>query len=141
MDAMKPALSEPRRVTVLGSTGSVGANTLDLLERNPGSYLVEALTANSNAALLAEQARRLKPRLAVVADERQYGALKSGLAGSGVEAAAGPEAVIEAAMRPSDWVWPPSSVPPGSGPRWRQCAGVPWWRSPTRNAWSPPGAS
>jgi 1-deoxy-D-xylulose-5-phosphate reductoisomerase len=104
MDAMKPALSEPRRVTVLGSTGSVGANTLDLLERNPGSYLVEALTANSNAALLAEQARRLKPRLAVVADERQYGALKSGLAGSGVEAAAGPEAVIEAAMRPSDWV-------------------------------------
>ena len=78
MDAMKAALSEPRRVTVLGSTGSVGANTLDLLERNPGSYLVEALTANSNAALLAEQARRLKPRLAVVADERQYAALKSG---------------------------------------------------------------
>ena len=46
MDAMKATLSEPRRVTVLGSTGSVGANTLDLLERNPGSYLVEALTAD-----------------------------------------------------------------------------------------------
>jgi len=104
MDAMKATLSEPRRVTVLGSTGSVGANTLDLLERNPGSYLVEALTANSNATLLAEQARRLKPRLAVVADERQYAALKSALAGSGVEAAAGAEAVVEAAQRPSDWV-------------------------------------
>ena len=104
MDAMKAALSEPRRVTVLGSTGSVGANTLDLLERNPGSYLVEALTANSNATLLAEQARRLKPSLAVVADERQYAALKSGLAGSGVEVAAGAEAVVEAAQRPSDWV-------------------------------------
>ena len=105
MDAMKAELSEaPRRVTVLGSTGSVGANTLDLLERNPGRYVVEALTANSNAARLAEQARRLKPRLAVVADERQYAALKSALAGTGIEAAAGAEAVVEAAMRPSDWV-------------------------------------
>jgi 1-deoxy-D-xylulose-5-phosphate reductoisomerase len=105
MDAMKADLSEaPRRVTVLGSTGSVGANTLDLLERNRDSYVVEALTANSNAALLAEQARRLKPRLAVVADERQYAALKSALAGTGIETAAGAEAVVEAAMRPSDWV-------------------------------------
>jgi len=105
MDALKVELSEaPRRVTVLGSTGSVGANTLDLLERNPGRYVVEALTANSNAVRLAEQARRLKPRLAVVADERQYAALKSALAGTGIEAAAGAEAVVEAAMRPADWV-------------------------------------
>jgi 1-deoxy-D-xylulose-5-phosphate reductoisomerase len=89
---------------VLGSTGSVGANTLDLLERNRESYIVEALTANSNARLLAEQARRLKPQVAVVADERQYAALKTELAGSGVEAAAGAEAVVEAALRPADWV-------------------------------------
>jgi 1-deoxy-D-xylulose-5-phosphate reductoisomerase len=89
---------------VLGSTGSVGANTLDLLERNRESYIVEALTANSNARLLAEQARRLKPQVAVVADERQYATLKAELAGSGVEAAAGAEAVVEAALRPADWV-------------------------------------
>ena len=91
-------------MTVLGSTGSVGANTLDLLERNRDRYVVEALTANSNVALLAEQARRLKPRLAVVADERHYAALKAALAGTGIEAAAGAAAVVEAATRPADWV-------------------------------------
>ena len=60
MDAVKAELDlsqAPRRVTVLGSTGSVGANTLDLLERNRDRYVVEALTANSNVALLAEQTR------------------------------------------------------------------------------------
>ena len=91
-------------MTVLGSTGSVGANTLDLIERNRDRYVVEALTANSNVALLAEQARRLKPRLAVVADERHYAALKAALAGTGIEAAAGAAAVVEAATRPADWV-------------------------------------
>jgi 1-deoxy-D-xylulose-5-phosphate reductoisomerase len=107
MDAVKAELDlsqAPRRVTVLGSTGSVGANTLDLLERNRDRYVVEALTANSNVALLAEQARRLKPRLAVVAEERHYPALKAALAGTGIEAAAGAAAVVEAATRPADWV-------------------------------------
>ena len=63
--------SEPvaRRVTILGSTGSVGCNTIDLIERQPEAFSVEALTANGNAELLADQARRLSARLAVVADE------------------------------------------------------------------------
>jgi 1-deoxy-D-xylulose-5-phosphate reductoisomerase len=109
MDKMKndfraDSSAEPRRVTVLGSTGSVGCNTIDLIERNPGRYVVEALTANNNVGLLAEQARRLKARLAVVADERLYGELEAALAGSAVEAAAGPAAVIEAAERPAEWV-------------------------------------
>ena len=107
MDAMKADLDlmrAPRRVTVLGSTGSVGCNTIDLLERNPGRYIVEALTANSRVEMLAEQARRLRPRLAVVADERQYQTLKGALSGTGVEVAAGAAAVVEAAGRPSDWV-------------------------------------
>ena len=107
MDAMKADLDlmqAPRRVTVLGSTGSVGCNTIDLLERNPGRYVVEALTANSRVEMLAEQARRLRPRLAVVADERQYQTLKGALSGTGVEVAAGAAAVVEAAGRPSDWV-------------------------------------
>ncbi len=107
MDAIKADLQtveSPRRITILGSTGSVGCNTVDLIERNRDRYVVEALTAHNNVALLAEQARRLRPRKAVVAEERHYGALKSALAGSGVEAAAGAEAVIEAALMPADWV-------------------------------------
>lgn len=93
-----------RRVTVLGSTGSIGRNTVDLLLADPGRYEVEALVANRNVALLAEQARALGARLAVVADASCYDALKHALAGSGIEAAAGPAAVIEAAARPAEWV-------------------------------------
>ena len=107
MDALKANLEtveSPRRVTILGSTGSVGCNTVDLIERNRERYVVEALTANNNVELLAEQARRLKPRKAVVAEQRHYAELKAALSGSGVEAAAGPEAVIEAALMPADWV-------------------------------------
>jgi len=93
-----------RRVTILGSTGSVGCNTIDLIERHPEAFSVEALTANSNAELLADQARRLSARLAVVADKACYVDLKRSLQGSGIEVAAGREALIEAANRPADWV-------------------------------------
>jgi 1-deoxy-D-xylulose-5-phosphate reductoisomerase len=95
---------KPRRVTILGSTGSVGCNTIDLIERNPGAYVVQALTANRNAAALAEQARRLRPSMAVVADPGSYRALKDALAGTEITVAAGPEAVVEAASLPADWV-------------------------------------
>jgi 1-deoxy-D-xylulose-5-phosphate reductoisomerase len=89
---------------VLGSTGSVGCNTIDLIERKRDAFVVEALTAHRNVDLLAEQARRLGARLAVIADPSRYAALRDALAGSGVEAAAGPEAVVDAAARPADWV-------------------------------------
>ncbi|WP_425449941.1 1-deoxy-D-xylulose-5-phosphate reductoisomerase [Virgifigura deserti] len=103
--SIRPApVAVPRRVTILGSTGSVGSNTIDLLDRQPTAFAVEALTAFGNATLLAEQARRLKPRLAVVADPREYGTLRAALSGTGIEVAAGTEAVIEAARRPADWV-------------------------------------
>ncbi len=94
----------PRRVTILGSTGSVGCNTVDLIEHRPERFVVEALTANRNARLLAEQAKRLRPSLAVVADPDSYDELKEALAGTGIEAAAGAAAVIEAASRPADLV-------------------------------------
>lgn len=93
-----------RGVTILGSTGSIGRNTVELIEARPDLYRVEALVANSSAALLAEQALRLRPRLAVVADDSAYGELKERLAGSGVAVAAGPRAVVEAAQLPADWV-------------------------------------
>jgi len=102
--AAKIPQPQPRRLTILGSTGSVGCNTIDLIERNPNRYEIVALTANRNALALAEQARRLHPSLAVVADPDAYGALKEALEGSGIEVAAGPQAVIDAASRPTDWV-------------------------------------
>ncbi len=94
----------PRRVSILGSTGSVGCNTLDLIERQPEAFEVEALTAHSNVGRLAAQARRVGAKVAVVADDACYGELKDALAGSGVQAAAGLEAVVEAAQRPAEWV-------------------------------------
>jgi 1-deoxy-D-xylulose-5-phosphate reductoisomerase len=94
----------PRRVTVLGSTGSVGTSTLALLEAAPtGQFAVEALVAGRDVAALAAQARRLRPRLAVLADPAAQAALREALAGTGIETAAGPEAVVEAAARPADW--------------------------------------
>jgi len=98
------SVADPKSVTILGSTGSIGCNTVDLLERNPEIYKVEALTANSNVELLATQARNLSAKLAVVADPKRYGDLKDLLAGSGIAAAAGPDAVAEAADRPAEWV-------------------------------------
>jgi 1-deoxy-D-xylulose-5-phosphate reductoisomerase len=97
-----------RRVTVLGSTGSVGCSTLDLMDQaetaGTGSFEVEALTAGENVARLAEQARRWKPKLAVTADPTRLEELREALAGTGVEVAAGDQAVIEAAARPADWI-------------------------------------
>ena len=93
-----------KRVTILGSTGSIGCNTAELLAADRESYAVEALVAQRNAERLAAQAKDLHARFAVVADESQYGALKEALAGTGIETACGTEAVVEAARRPADWV-------------------------------------
>lgn len=93
-----------RRVTILGSTGSVGQNTVDLLLRNPEGFEVEALTAYRNPLRLAEQARTLRARFAAIAGPAHYSALKEALAGTGIEVACGAEALTEAALRPADWV-------------------------------------
>lgn len=94
----------PRSVTILGSTGSVGRNTVDLIQGHRGKFQVKALTANKNVELLAKQAKELKAELAVVADEKLYNELKKALDGSGVKVAAGHKAVIEAAEISCDWV-------------------------------------
>jgi 1-deoxy-D-xylulose-5-phosphate reductoisomerase len=93
-----------RTVTVLGATGSVGMSTVDLLKRGNGRYRVEAVTAHKNAKQLAQIARDLNAKFAVVADASAYGELKDALSGSDIQAAAGAAAVIEAAERPADWV-------------------------------------
>jgi 1-deoxy-D-xylulose-5-phosphate reductoisomerase len=94
----------PRRVTVLGSTGSVGAATLDLITRSGTEVEVVALVAGRNVAALAEQARRWRPQVAVIAEESGLDELRAALHGSGVEAAAGQTAIVEAAGRPADWI-------------------------------------
>ncbi len=96
--------AQPRRVTILGSTGSIGCNTLDLIERERDKYEIVALTAWQNVERLAEQAKRLRPARAVIADPACYQALKEALAGTDVAVAAGPEALVEAAEAPTDWV-------------------------------------
>src|ERR1700680_3089215 len=97
------AMAAPRSVTILGATGSIGASTIDLLKRNRSRYRVEAVSANRNGRALARIARELDARFAAVADEDAYRDLKEGLAGSAIEAAAGPSAMIEAGGRPADW--------------------------------------
>ncbi|MFO1040000.1 MAG: 1-deoxy-D-xylulose-5-phosphate reductoisomerase [Geminicoccaceae bacterium] len=99
-----PSRDAPRSVTVLGATGSIGSSTLALIEENPSHYVVEAVTAATNSEKLAAIARRVGARLAVVADPEAYASLKVALSGSGIEAAAGEQALTEAATRPADWV-------------------------------------
>ncbi|HEY7549237.1 MAG TPA: 1-deoxy-D-xylulose-5-phosphate reductoisomerase, partial [Hyphomicrobiaceae bacterium] len=93
-----------RRVSVLGATGSVGQSTLDVIARNPHLFEVAAVTANRNARALAEIAVRHRARLAVLADETRYAELKACLSGTGIEAAAGADALIAAAAMPADCV-------------------------------------
>ena len=96
-----------RRVTILGATGSVGRSTLDLMDQaeqaGSGAFAVEVLTGAGNIALLAEQARRWRPRLVVTAEAERLGELKAAVAGLDVAVEAGPEAVVDAATRLVDW--------------------------------------
>jgi 1-deoxy-D-xylulose-5-phosphate reductoisomerase len=96
--------AEPRTITILGATGSIGASTLDLIRRAPERYRVESISARRNAGALGKIAREIGARHAVVADPAAYRELKDALFGSRTEAAAGENALIEAAQRPADWV-------------------------------------
>ncbi len=92
-----------RTVSILGSTGSVGTQTIELLAAERDRFNVVALVAGRNAGLLAEQAVALGARIAVVADPASYPALREALAGTGIDCAAGPEAIVEAASLQADW--------------------------------------
>jgi 1-deoxy-D-xylulose-5-phosphate reductoisomerase len=91
-----------RRISVLGATGSIGASTLDLIRRQPDAWDVVALSANGNAVELAKLAREFGATIAVVADESKLPELREALAGSGIEAAGGEAALVEAARREAD---------------------------------------
>ncbi len=98
------AAREPRSITVLGATGSIGRSTADLLCEAPDAFTVAAVAGGRDPVALAAMARRLGASFAAIADPDAYAALKDALAGSGIAAAAGAEAVVEAALRPSDLV-------------------------------------
>lgn len=92
-----------KRISILGATGSVGSSTLDLIERAPEKYEVVALTAHRDVGKLAAAAIRTRAKLAVVADEACLDALRAALAGTGIKAAAGADAVCDAARSGADW--------------------------------------
>lgn len=91
-----------RTISILGATGSIGASTLDLIRRERGKWDVVALTANCQAGELARLAREFGAKIAVVADESCLPELREALSGSGIEAAGGAGALIEAVKRPAD---------------------------------------
>jgi 1-deoxy-D-xylulose-5-phosphate reductoisomerase len=85
------------RITILGSTGSIGVSTIDVIGQLGEGYAIDALSGNGNIELLASQARQTRARLAVTADESRYHDLKQALSGTGIEAAAGRSGLAEAA--------------------------------------------
>jgi 1-deoxy-D-xylulose-5-phosphate reductoisomerase len=93
-----------RKLAILGATGSIGKSTLDLVERNSERFEVTAVTAATNVEALAEVVRRTSARLAVVADQSRYQDLAELLVGTNCRAAAGEEALIEAAASEADLV-------------------------------------
>lgn len=103
-EARVAASVKPQRLSVLGATGSIGRNTLDLVSRQPENFEVVALTAQSNVAELARLAISHRAAFAVIGDPALFEELKGLLAGASVIAAAGPDAIVEAACAPADCV-------------------------------------
>ncbi|WP_245572779.1 1-deoxy-D-xylulose-5-phosphate reductoisomerase [Lichenihabitans psoromatis] len=96
--------SSPRSLVILGATGSIGRSTAQVLALDPSRFHVAAIAGGRDADALARMAIELKTSFVAIADPSAYGALKDALGSSGIEAAAGPDAVVEAALRPSDLV-------------------------------------
>ncbi len=95
---------EPRGLVILGATGSIGRSAADVLEAAPGAFHVEAVAACRDVRGLAVMAKRLSARFAAISEPGMYADLKAELSGSGIEVAAGTDAVVEAACRPADLV-------------------------------------
>lgn len=92
-----------KTISILGSTGSIGKNTVDIIRRYQDVYSVVALTANQNVELLAEQSKLLNAKMAVTANKSKYNELKDLLFGTNVIVEAGDEAVLNAAKLSADW--------------------------------------
>jgi 1-deoxy-D-xylulose-5-phosphate reductoisomerase len=101
-------MNTARRLTILGSTGSIGRSTLDVVAQaramDPDAFPIAALVGGRKVAELAEQARRFRPQMAVIADPALLEDLRAALADTNIGVAAGQQAVVEAAAMPADWV-------------------------------------
>jgi len=92
-----------KTLSILGSTGSVGTQTLDIISENPELYHLRALVGGRNVALLAAQAIKFRPEITVISEPDLLAELRAALAGSNLACAAGREALIAAASLPCDW--------------------------------------
>lgn len=97
-------MENAKSVTILGSTGSIGCNTLDLISREKEKFNVKALTANKNVKKLAEQVISVDADLAVIADDSLLSELKDALSGTSIKAASGQSGLDEAASMDAEWV-------------------------------------
>jgi 1-deoxy-D-xylulose-5-phosphate reductoisomerase len=117
-----PPSGEPRRLTLLGATGSIGRSTADVIAGAPGRFDVEAVVGGTDAAGLARAARGLGAKIAVIADPNRYADLAAELSGSGIACAAGSAAMVEAALRPVDVVVAAIAGAAGVGPTYAAVA-------------------
>ncbi len=99
-----PVASQTKTISILGATGTIGQNTLKIIDAHRERFEIIALTAGDNVDLLITQAKHFRPKRAVIINEAHYDTLKSALTGTGIEAASGAQAVIEAAEMPADMV-------------------------------------
>ena len=97
-------MTSARSISILGATGSIGDSTTDIVLANPDAFHVAGLVGHSNVEKLAERARTLNAKRAVIADERHYNTLKEALSGHAIDVAAGRQAVIDCASEPVDVV-------------------------------------
>ena len=129
-----------RRITIFGATGSVGQNTVALLEAQGGAerYEVVALTGAGQRGAAGRAGAAARRAVAVTAEPARLAELEAALAGSGVRAAAGPEALCAAAAEPVDWAMSAIVGAAGLAPGLELARHGGSWRSPTRRAWSAP---
>ena len=92
-------VSQPRRIAILGSTGSIGRQTVDVIKMHSDIMRASVLVANTSARLIAEQALALRPDVVVIADETKFATLKDLLDGADIEVLAGPKAIEEVVTR------------------------------------------
>ena len=98
------ASSALQSITLLGATGSIGQSTLKVVDHAPERFRIEALTAHDNAEQLIQLAKKYRPAFVAIGNEAHYGTVKDALSGQNIEIAAGPQALVEAALRPSDTI-------------------------------------
>ena len=91
----------PKRIAILGSTGSIGTQTLDVIAQYPDRFVVDMLIAGTQVDALIQQAIRWRPSIAIIADESKFQKLRDALAPYNIETAAGSEAIADAMQRDS----------------------------------------